>query len=77
MGAIRIAIAPGLLVLARLYLRRRRSLADRPRRARPYSGGPMKLPTETRREQLFANGRNRDRDHPPAVKFFNPAGLGT
>ena len=37
----------------------------------------MKLLTETQREQLLANGRNRDRDHPPVVRFFNPCGSGT
>ena len=37
----------------------------------------MKLLTETQREQLLANGRNRDRDHVPVVRFFNPCGLGT
>ena len=37
----------------------------------------MKLITDTQREQLLANGTNRDRDHPLAVKLFNPAGAGT
>ena len=37
----------------------------------------MKLLTQSQREQLLANGRNRDRDHPPVVKFFNPTGMGT
>ena len=34
----------------------------------------MKLLTETQRERLLANGRNRDRDHTAVVKFFNPCG---
>ena len=37
----------------------------------------MKLLTKKQREQLLKNGRNRDRDHPPAVKFFNPCGAAT
>ena len=37
----------------------------------------MKLLTQTQREQLLANGQNRDRDHAPVVRFFNPCGLGT
>ena len=37
----------------------------------------MKLLTESQRERLLANGRNRDRDHPPVVKFFNPCGAST
>ena len=37
----------------------------------------MKLLTEAQREQLLANGRNRDHDHPPVVRFFNPCGAGT
>ena len=37
----------------------------------------MKLLTQSQREQLLANGRNRDRDHPPAVKFFSPCGAAT
>ena len=37
----------------------------------------MKLLTETQREQLLANGRNRHRDHSPAVKLFSPAGAAT
>ena len=37
----------------------------------------MKLLTQSQREQLLANGRNRDRDHPPVAKFFNPTGIGT
>ena len=37
----------------------------------------MKLLTKKLREQLLANGRNRDRDHPPVVRFFNPCGAGT
>ena len=37
----------------------------------------MKLLTESQREQLLANGRNRDRDHPPVVKLFSPTGTAT
>jgi len=37
----------------------------------------MKLLTNTQREQLIANGRNRDRDHRPVVKFFDPSGAAT
>ena len=37
----------------------------------------MKLLTESQREQLLANGRNRDRDHCAVVKFFNPCGAAT
>jgi len=37
----------------------------------------MKLLTKAQRERLLRNGRNRDRDHPPAVKFFNPTGAAT
>ena len=37
----------------------------------------MKLLTKAQREQLLANGRNRDRDHPLVVRFFNPCGAGT
>ena len=37
----------------------------------------MKLLTQSQREQLLANGKNRDRDHPPVVRFFNPCGSGT
>ena len=37
----------------------------------------MKLLTKKQRERLLKNGRNRDRDHPPAVKFFNPCGAAT
>ena len=37
----------------------------------------MKLLTKKHRERLLKNGRNRDRDHPPAVKFFNPCGAAT
>ena len=29
------------------------------------------------REKLLANGRRRDVDHAPVVKFFNPFGIGT
>lgn len=37
----------------------------------------MKLLTDDQREQLLANGRDRDRDHRPVVKFFDPGGAGT
>ena len=37
----------------------------------------MKLLTKAHRERLLRNGRNRDRDHPPVVKFFNPCGAAT
>ena len=37
----------------------------------------MKLLTKKHRERLLKNGRNRDRDHAPAVKFFNPCGAAT
>ena len=37
----------------------------------------MKLLTREHRERLLKNGRNRDRDHPPVVKFFNPCGAAT
>ena len=36
----------------------------------------MILLTSTQREQLLANGRQRDVDHIPVVKFFNPLGGG-
>lgn len=36
----------------------------------------MILLTRTHRAQLLANGRQRDVDHVPAVKFFNPFGAG-
>ena len=36
----------------------------------------MILLTDELREQLFANGRQRDADHVPVVKFFNPLGEG-
>lgn len=29
------------------------------------------------RELLLANGRDRERDHPPVIKLFNPAGPAT
>lgn len=32
----------------------------------------MNLYTEAQLKQLLANGRNRDRDHPPVVKLFTP-----
>ena len=37
----------------------------------------MKLLTKTQRAQLLANGRDRDRDHRPVVKFFDPTGAAT
>ena len=37
----------------------------------------MKLLTRAQRAQLLANGRNRDRDHQPVVKFFDPSGAAT
>lgn len=36
----------------------------------------MILLTEELREQLLSNGRRRDVDHVPLVKFFNPFGEG-
>lgn len=36
----------------------------------------MILLTDELREQLLANGRQRDLDHVPVVKFFNPLGEG-
>ena len=32
--------------------------------------------TDTQRDRLLANGRDRDQDHIPVVKFFNPFGAG-
>ena len=37
----------------------------------------MKLITEKQREKLLANGADRDGDHVPVVKLFNPCGAGT
>ena len=37
----------------------------------------MKLLTKTQRAQLLDNGRDRDRDHRPVVKFFDPTGAAT
>ncbi len=37
----------------------------------------MKLLTKAQEEKLLANGRNRDQDHAPVVKFFNPMGSAT
>lgn len=37
----------------------------------------MQLLTESQREQLLGNGTNRDRDHVPVVRFFNPCGAAT
>ena len=36
----------------------------------------MILLTRTQRAQLLANGRQRDIDHHPVVKFYNPLGAG-
>ena len=36
----------------------------------------MTLLTGTQRDRLLANGRQRDVDHIPVVKFFNPFGAG-
>src|SRR3546814_16374842 len=37
----------------------------------------MNLLTPELRERLLANGRARDGDHVPVVRFFNPLGIGT
>ena len=37
----------------------------------------MELVTAELREKLLANGRFRDCDHVPVVRWFNPAGAGT
>ncbi|RUW60653.1 DUF2958 domain-containing protein [Mesorhizobium sp. M7A.F.Ca.US.008.03.1.1] len=37
----------------------------------------MNLLTDELRERLLANGRERDADHVPVVKLFNPLGEGT
>jgi hypothetical protein len=37
----------------------------------------MILLTKDLRARLLANGRQRDIDHVPVVKFFNPVGAGT
>lgn len=37
----------------------------------------MILLTDDLRDRLLANGRQRDLDHVPVVKFFNPVGAGT
>ena len=37
----------------------------------------MNLLTNTQRTQLLANGKNRDRNHQPVVKFFDPSGAAT
>jgi hypothetical protein len=36
----------------------------------------MILVTGAQRDHLLANGRQRDQDHIPVVKFFNPLGEG-
>ena len=37
----------------------------------------MKLLTEALRERLLKNGTNRDQDHAPPLKVFNPTGAAT
>jgi hypothetical protein len=37
----------------------------------------MKLLTDELKTKLLANGVNRDQDHAPVVKFFNPVGSAT
>ena len=37
----------------------------------------MKLLTKAQHAQLLANGRNRNKDHQPVVKFFDPCGSST
>jgi hypothetical protein len=37
----------------------------------------MTLLTAEHRRKLLANGANRDQDHAPVVKFFNPCGAAT
>ena len=37
----------------------------------------MELMTKKQREKLLANGADRDGDHVPVVKLFNPCGAGT
>ncbi|WP_434721280.1 DUF2958 domain-containing protein [Mesorhizobium sp. RIZ17] len=37
----------------------------------------MILLTPELRERLLANGRDRDADHVPVIRFFNPVGAGT
>ncbi len=37
----------------------------------------MKLLTKALEQKLLANGRNRDQDHAPVVKIFNPMGSAT
>ena len=39
-------------------------------------GGRHDPPDPELRERLLANGRDRDADHVPAVRFFNPVGAG-
>ncbi len=38
---------------------------------------PMKLITDTQRAELLENGANRDADHKPVIKLFNPVGAAT
>ncbi len=37
----------------------------------------MKLLTKALEQKLLTNGRNRDQDHAPVVKIFNPMGSAT
>lgn len=37
----------------------------------------QKVLTAEQYAQLIANGKNRDQDHAPVVKFFDPMGAGT
>ncbi len=37
----------------------------------------MRFLTETQRAELLKNGANRDADHKPVVKLFNPVGAAT
>ena len=37
----------------------------------------MNLLTKSQRAQLLANGGDRDQDHRPVVKFFDPSGAAT
>ena len=37
----------------------------------------MKLYTKAQYNKLINNGKNRDQDHKPVVKWFNPTGGGT
>ena len=37
----------------------------------------QKMVTKEQWEKLISNGKNRDKDHAPVVKFFNPRGAQT